>query len=114
MLVRGCGLRAGLQGRPQPPEVEQRLSMRQQADSIRATCKAKDWELLTLHEDFALSGTGDVDLRPGFANVADLMDSRSADVGVVRHVDRLFRKAWRLLQLVDDPIMVGTAGTSTW
>lgn len=80
-------------------EQEQRLSLRQQADQIRATCEAKDWELLRIVEDFALSGNDDT--RPGFGEVSEAIRSGEADVVVVRHVDRLYRKAWRLLRLVD-------------
>jgi DNA invertase Pin-like site-specific DNA recombinase len=80
-------------------EVEQRLSLRQQAEQIRNTCTAKGWDLLAIHEDFALSGNDDT--RPGFATVAEAIQSGQADVVVVRHVDRLYRKAWRLLRLVD-------------
>ncbi|MBT0995453.1 recombinase family protein [Cellulomonas sp. DKR-3] len=82
-------------------EQEQRLSLRQQADSIRQTCEAKGWDLVAIHEDFALSGNDDT--RPGFAAVADAVRAGGADVVVVRHVDRLYRKAWRLLRLVDSP-----------
>jgi DNA invertase Pin-like site-specific DNA recombinase len=82
-------------------ETEQRLSLRQQADLIRSTCEAKGWELVAIHEDFALSGNDDS--RPGFAAVAAAVASGAADVVVVRHVDRLYRKAWRLLRLVDSP-----------
>ena len=80
-------------------ETDQRLSMRQQADTIRAACKAKGWDLLCIHEDFALSGADDA--RPGFGAVAAMVEAGEADVVVVRHVDRLYRKAWRLLRLVD-------------
>ncbi len=82
-------------------EQEQRLSLRQQEAQIRATCEAKGWPLVAVYEDFALSGNDDT--RPGFAAVTDTIASSSADVVVVRHVDRLYRKAWRLLRLVDAP-----------
>lgn len=80
-------------------EEEQRLSLRQQAECIRSACEAKGWELLRIVEDFALSGNDDD--RPGFAEVGAALDRGEADLVVVRHVDRLYRKAWRLLQLVD-------------
>jgi len=89
-------------------ELEQRLSLRQQTATIRTACKSKGWELLDIHEDFALSGADDA--RPGFAAVAEAISSGAADVVVVRHVDRLYRKAWRLLQLVEDP----AAGGDGW
>lgn len=88
-------------------EAEQRLSLRQQAEQIRNTCEAKGWELLRIVEDFALSGNDDS--RPGFAEVGEAVRSGAADVVVVRHVDRLYRKAWRLLRLVD-PIGEGGEG----
>jgi len=88
-------------------EAEQRLSLRQQADSIRATCEERGWHLVAIHEDFAISGNDDT--RPGFAAIADAMRDGSADRVVVRHVDRLYRKAWRLLRLVD-PVEDGGEG----
>ncbi|MGQ2910795.1 recombinase family protein [Aeromicrobium sp.] len=80
---------------------EQRLSIRQQRETIRHHCEAKGWTLVAVHEDFALSGADDS--RAGLGQVAALIDGGHADVVVVRHVDRLYRKAWRLLQLVDSP-----------
>lgn len=82
----------------QTPE-QQRLSIRQQEDAIRQACERQGWTLLRIVEDFALSGNDDD--RPGFAEVAELIQAGVADVVVVRHVDRLYRKAWRLLRLVD-------------
>jgi len=78
---------------------QQRLSLRQQEEVIRAACSAKGWELVAIKEDFALSGNDDT--RPGFAEVAAAIDAKEADVVVVRHVDRLYRNAWRLLRLVE-------------
>jgi DNA invertase Pin-like site-specific DNA recombinase len=92
-------------------ERQQRLSLRQQEDTIRQACDAKGWELLRVVEDFALSGNDDD--RPGFGEVADLLGSGEADVVVVRHVDRLYRNAWRLLQLVD-PVAKGGAGWNVY
>lgn len=80
-------------------EDQQRLSLRQQADQIRETCEAKGWELLRIVEDFALSGNDDT--RPGFREVSELLATGEADTVVVRHVDRLYRNAWKLLRLVD-------------
>lgn len=90
---------------------QQRLSLRQQADTIRLACEAKGWDLLRIVEDFALSGN-DND-RPGFAEVTEAVTSGEADVVVVRHVDRLYRKGWRLLQLVD-PIEEGGMGWNVY
>lgn len=92
-------------------ETQQRLSLRQQADTIQAACHAKGWELLRIVEDFALSGN-DSD-RPGFAEVTEAINTGQADVVVVRHVDRLYRKGWRLLQLVD-PVDEGGAGWNVY
>lgn len=92
-------------------EEEQRLSLRQQEGEVRRACEAKRWDLLRIVEDFALSGNDDD--RPGFAEVAALVDSGEADVVVVRHVDRLYRKGWRLLRLVD-PVAEGGAGWNVY
>lgn len=88
-------------------EEEQRLSLRQQEGEVREACESKGWELLRIVEDFALSGNDDD--RPGFAEVTAAITTGEADVVVVRHVDRLYRKGWRLLRLVD-PIAEGGAG----
>jgi DNA invertase Pin-like site-specific DNA recombinase len=92
-------------------EEQQRLSLRQQADTIRSACEAKGWELLRIVEDFALSGN-DTE-RPGFIEVTEAVTSGEADVVVVRHVDRLYRKGWRLLQLVD-PVEEGGMGWNVY
>lgn len=92
-------------------EDQQRLSLRQQADTIRAACEAKGWELLRIVEDFALSGN-DTE-RPGFIEVTEAVTSGEADVVVVRHVDRLYRKGWRLLKLVD-PVAEGGDGWNVY
>lgn len=88
-------------------EEQQRLSLRQQADTIRAACEAKGWELLRIVEDFALSGNDNT--RPGFTEVSEAQTSGDADVVVVRHVDRLYRSGWRLLQMID-PVEDGGLG----
>lgn len=88
-------------------EEQQRLSLRQQADTIRTACEAKGWELVRIVEDFALSGNDDT--RPGLAQVTAALASGEADLVVVRHVDRLYRKGWRLLKLVD-PVAEGGDG----
>lgn len=90
----------------QTPE-QQRLSLRQQEAEVREACERMGWDLLRVVEDFALSGNDDT--RPGFAEVAAMVDSGDADVVVVRHVDRLYRKGWRLLRLVD-PVAEGGQG----
>ncbi|UAL29122.1 recombinase family protein [Nocardioides rotundus] len=92
-------------------EDEQRLSLRQQEGEVRRACETKGWDLLRIVEDFALSGNDDD--RPGFTEVAALVDAGEAEVVVVRHVDRLYRKGWRLLQLVD-PVAEGGAGWNVY
>ena len=94
----------------QTPE-QQRLSLRQQEGEVRDACEARGWELLQVVEDFALSGNDDT--RPGFAEVAAMVESGEAGVVVVRHVDRLYRKGWRLLRLVD-PIAAGGEGWNVY
>ena len=92
-------------------EAQQRLSLRQQEHTIRQACEAKGWELLRVVEDFALSGNDAT--RPGFAEVTEAITAGTADVVVVRHVDRLYRKGWRLLQLVD-PVEEGGMGWNVY
>lgn len=67
--------------------------------------RAGTW--LRIVDDYALSGNDDD--RPAFAAVAALVDAGDVDVVVVPHVDRLYRKGWRLLWLVD-PVAEGGAG----
>lgn len=79
---------------------DQRLSIRQQRDAIAAACAAKGWELLDTYEDFARSGTDDE--RVDYKRVQRLIDAGEADVVVVTRLDRLSRKAWRLLWLIEE------------
>ncbi|MDE0775924.1 MAG: recombinase family protein [Nocardioides sp.] len=79
---------------------QQRLSIRAQREAITAACAAKGWELGAVYEDFAVSGTDDD--RVDFCKVQDLIDAKGADVVVVTRLDRLSRKAWRLLWLIEE------------
>ena len=81
-------------------EDEQRLSIRAQRRAITQACKAKGWELLDVYEDFARSGTDDE--REDFKRVQHVIDAKEADVVVVTRLDRLSRKAWRLLWLIEE------------
>jgi DNA invertase Pin-like site-specific DNA recombinase len=79
---------------------QQRLSIRTQRGAIARACEEKGWDLLDIYEDFAASGANDD--RVDFCKVQERIDSKGADVVVVQRVDRLSRKAWRLLWLAEE------------
>lgn len=81
-------------------EVQQRLSIRAQRDQIEAVCEARGFDLVEVFEDFAASGADDD--RVSYKAVLDLVATKGADAVIVTRLDRLSRKAWRLLYLVDE------------
>lgn len=81
-------------------EEQQRLSIRTQRGAITRACEEKGWDLLDIYEDFAASGADDD--RADFCKVQELINSKGADVVVITRLDRLSRKAWRLLWLIEE------------
>lgn len=81
-------------------EAEQRLSIRAQRESIAKVCADKGWGLLDTYEDFAQSGADDD--RADYKRLQSFIDTKQADVVVVTRLDRLSRKAWRLLWLIEE------------
>lgn len=81
-------------------EEQQRLSIRQQRSTIAQACQDNGHQLVDIYEDFAASGADDD--RVDFCRVQELIDAKGADVVVVTRLDRLSRKAWRLLWLIEE------------
>lgn len=81
-------------------EHDQRASVRLQRDQITRACEERGLELVDIYEDFAASGADDD--RVNYNAVLDLVAGRGAEGVVVTRLDRLSRKAWRLLWLIDE------------
>lgn len=81
-------------------EEQQRLSIRAQREQITRACEDRGLELVEIFEDFAASGADDD--RVNYNAVLGLVASKQAECVVVTRLDRLSRKAWRLLWLVDE------------
>lgn len=73
-------------------------SMRQQRAAITRYCQEHGWDLVTIYEDFAISGA--TEDRDSYLAALAALDAREADVLVVRHLDRLSREADVLLGLL--------------
>lgn len=81
-------------------EEQQRLSLRAQRDQIERECAALGLDLVEVFEDFAASGADDD--RVNYNAVLEFVASRGAEAVVVTRLDRLSRKAWRLLWLIEE------------
>ncbi len=79
---------------------QQRLSIRAQREQITQACADRELELVDIFEDFAASGADDD--RVDYQRVLTLVEDKGADLVVVTRLDRLSRKAWRLLWLLDE------------
>lgn len=79
---------------------QQRLSIRTQREQINRACTDRGLDLVDIMEDFAASGADDD--RVDYQRVLALVADKQADLVVVTRLDRLSRKAWRLLWLLDE------------
>lgn len=79
---------------------QQRLSIRTQREQISRACADRGLDLVDIFEDFAASGADDD--RVDYQRVLALVADKGADLVVVTRLDRLSRKAWRLLWLLDE------------
>src|SRR4051812_38502606 len=62
-----------------------------QRRAVRAWAKVQGHRLVKLCEDEAVSGTKDVEARPGLAGVVDALRDGQADAVVMKSLDRLAR-----------------------
>lgn len=75
------------------------ISLRAQADTIRAYCKLNDLELIEIIKDSGFSGK---DLnRPGIQKIIKLIKDKSTQAVVVYKLDRLSRRVIDTLSLIE-------------
>jgi site-specific DNA recombinase len=88
--------------RVSPIEQEYNNSLPDQERRIKAYCQALDYELVEVVREVTTGTKKDVNTRPEFNRVLDMLRQDQADGIVALKLDRLVRNAKEVLMLVDD------------
>ena len=72
-------------------QAEDGLGLDVQKAAVRAWCKSNGHRLIKILSDEGISGTKELEDRPGLADALDMIRSRKADGIVVPRLDRLAR-----------------------